>query len=100
MTQELMEVTLAGVRLRVPVYLDPETTLAIAERVNDRIKAIEAASTRIDSQAFALTAAFEFATELHAANAERDQDHRDLTKRLNALTSRLDTILTDFADLG
>jgi len=43
----------------------------------------------VDTQAFALRAAFDFLAELHQIRQEHEQDHKDLLKALSAFSARL-----------
>lgn len=62
-------------RLKIPMIVDQETTLRIAQKVNARLEEVEKDSDRVDSHAFALIAAMSFAAELeevqNALAAER-----------------------------
>ena len=64
MSDSKIEVTLAGVRLNIRPYGDPETTRRAAKEVTRLVREIEARSQRIDPQAFALDAALAFAPDL------------------------------------
>ncbi len=93
MSEDFVQARVAKVNLRLPVYRDKQTTLAIAEEVSARVAAMEAEAGRIDSQAFALQAAFAIATELHAEKAARDADTRDLLKVLDRIAGQLARLL-------
>ena len=93
MSEEFVQARVAKVNLRLPIYRDKQTTLAIAEEVSARVAAMEEQAGRIDSQAFALQAAFAYAAELHAEKADRDADTRDLLKVLDRIASQLARIL-------
>jgi len=90
---ESVEARIANVRLRLPVYRDKQTTLELAEEVSRLIDGMEEKAGRVDSQAFALQAAFAFAAELHAERAERDQDTRELLKALDAIATQLNRLI-------
>lgn len=93
MSEDFVQARVAKVNLRLPVYRDRQTTLAIAEEVSARVAAMEEQAGRIDSQAFALQAAFAYAAELHAEKAERDGDTRDLLKVLDRIAGQLKRLL-------
>ena len=82
-------VTIGGIPLRVPVSDTPDHTRALAELVNRKLHEIEAQSTRIDTQAFALLTAMSFAAELSTLKHQQAQDEREI---LLALSSILDNI--------
>ena len=71
---------MGGTRVRVPVFVNRETTIEIARRVNARLAEIEKDSDRVDTYHFALRAALSFAAELdgaqRAAAAEIEQTKR------------------------
>ncbi|MBI3119824.1 MAG: cell division protein ZapA, partial [Candidatus Hydrogenedentes bacterium] len=71
-------VQLGNAKLRIPVFRDEVTTRTLAQQVSERLKKIEGESERIDTQAFALRAAFEFAAEVHELRVAREQDQRDM----------------------
>lgn len=93
-----VETRIANVKLRLPVYRDKQTTLELAEAVTARIARMEEQAGRVDSQAFALQAAFALAAELHAEQAERDQDTRDLLKVLDGIVTQLNRLLEATGD--
>ena len=96
MNPDTLEINVAGTKLTVPLYGDPVTTRRIVKLVNERIKAIEKKSKRIDTQAFALLTAISFAAE--NAEAARQQSHEtaELVASLGDLASSLKSLLDDF----
>jgi uncharacterized membrane protein len=78
----------------VPVYRDAETTQAIVAALNDRLAAIEDTSTRIDTVAFALQAAFELAVEAEEERVGRRDDQAAVEQAL----TRIAHALQDTAD--
>jgi cell division protein ZapA (FtsZ GTPase activity inhibitor) len=95
-----MHVTVGGMRIRVPLYRNEETTLYIVEQVNQRLKEIEEQSTRIDSQRFALQAAFSFAAELAQAEADRSDDSREMATALDRIATSLQRLLDNYTHLA
>lgn len=93
MTSEYVDARIANVNLRLPVYRDKQTTLELAEKVSALIGAMEEKAGRVDSQAFALQAAFSYAVELHAERAAQDGDTRELLKALDGIASKLNGLL-------
>ncbi len=91
-----MRVEIANVKLDVPIFGDPETTLEIAKKVSDRILDIEKRSNRIDTQAFALQAAMEFAAELVLAQADSNDDARDTARALETVSQLLNDLINRF----
>ncbi len=113
MTNELIEVTVGRVRIKMPVIQDRQTTLRIVQAVNTRIEEIEARSHSIDSHAFALEAAISFAAQLDQAHKEAETERKEtrhesdldnkemllaLTKINESLGSLLETIQDDQPD--
>lgn len=98
MSDEFVQARVAKVNLRLPVYRDKQTTLAIADEVSARVAEMEAQAGRIDSQAFALQAAFAYAAELYAEKADREADTRDLLKVLDRIAGQLKLLLEKAED--
>lgn len=96
MSDGRMKVKLGGKTVEVAVYRDTRHTLRLAESVNERLKAIEAESGRIDTQAFALQAAFASAAEAqyHIDNAEADR--AEMLKELDRLSKAVDKLSREF----
>lgn len=88
-----VETRIANVRLRLPVYKDKQTTLQLAEEITVLIEAMEEKAGRVDSQAFALQAAFAYAAELHAERAARVEDTGDVLKVLDGIGTQLNRLL-------
>ena len=76
-----------------PYREDEATTQEIARRVNERIQTIEAASTRIDTQRFALQAAFSLAADLHLLETKVREDERELLRALDQIAGALRVLL-------
>lgn len=95
MSEDFVQARVAKVNLRLPIYRDRQTTLSIADAVTARVAEMEAEAGRIDSQAFALQAAFAYAAELHAEQAERDADTRELLKVLDRIAGQLARLLEE-----
>ena len=87
------EVTVHGVRLRVPLYKDLATTQAIANTVTDSIQAIEEDSDRIDTQRFALEACVRIATELALERDQARQTEEELSIQLASVNASLESLL-------
>ncbi len=93
---EYITLKIANVTLPVPVYIDEKTTRAVAQRVSERIKAVEESFGRVDTQGFALRAAYEFATELHALQLQSDTETQEVNTALSALATRLQELANEF----
>ncbi len=99
MSDRRVEITIAGVKLIVPIYKSKAQTLQIAKQLNQRIRAIEEQSNRIDTQRFALEAGMWFATELAKARDGAVEQEAGLIKILERIGSSL-TELIDEASVG
>lgn len=88
-----LQTKLAGVSLSVPICIDPETTQRVIESVNQRLSEIEARSTRINTQTFALLAAYSFAADLEELRRDSKADTQELLKALDKLVDRFGRIL-------
>ena len=89
MNDETLHIRLAGVPIQTPIYQNEARTREIADEVQERLKAIEASSPRIDTQAFALRVAMELAIELTRAQDEREEEARELVKALSRIADQL-----------
>ena len=96
MSDSKIEVKLAGVRLNIQPYGDPETTRRAAQEVTRLVREIEARSNRIDTQAFALEAALAFAAELDLKDQAQVKETKELLVAFDRLTEMLRTILDEF----
>ncbi|HOJ32307.1 MAG TPA: cell division protein ZapA [Candidatus Hydrogenedentes bacterium] len=97
--ESYIECRIAGVNLRVPVCQDESTTKRIVELVNKRLKEIESASSRIDTQKFALLAAYSFATELQDLMDRQAQEERSLARLLEEVGKSLRELLEKAQEL-
>ena len=93
MSKDSVEVTIAGSRIRVPIFGNEAATKALAERVSQEIAAIEASSERIDTQAFALQAAMAFAAESRSLEATHHKEVAQLQVALEELSAKLAELL-------
>ena len=84
-----MRLRLGNANVTVPIYQTKARTAEIVEALTQRLKAIEATSDRIDTQAFALQLAFEFA--VRAAEAERvaEEETRDMARAMDRFLASL-----------
>ena len=96
MSPRQIKVKLGNAEIQLPLYQDEKTSKQIAQRVTERLKRIEEESDRIDTHAFALRAAFEFAAEAHAIQQEADDDTREIGVALDAIATRLKEIVAEF----
>lgn len=95
MNDETIEAVVGGMRLRVPIIVDAETTQSIVDRVNERLKQIQSQSTRIDTYAFAVLAAVSFAGEAEELTRQREIEHKQADKERDQETRELLSALGD-----
>lgn len=86
---QMLRIEIGKRTIEVPVQDNEESTRAIAKMVNERFAEIEAGSSRIDTQVFALQAAFDFAAALWTARQEQEHGEKELALALDTLLERL-----------
>lgn len=102
-----MKTQIGGVTVEVPVHETPEQTRMVVDRLNAVYAEIEAESERIDTQRFALLAAYRFAAENerlrqeHAADAARlkqaqHAETQELLAALDRLSGSLRRLVNEF----
>ena len=103
MSSSTVDVQIGGITVRVPMYGSMEDTRAIVEAVNSRLGELEAKSGKVNTQAFALQAAYEFAIESVQLREEVAKAEDDIVGVVQDLTRRLETFreqVEESADLG
>jgi cell division protein ZapA (FtsZ GTPase activity inhibitor) len=96
MSNARMKVKLGGKTVEVPVFKDTRATLRLAEVVNEKLKAIEAESGRIDTQAFALETAFAYAAEAQSLADAADAHRVEVLKEFDRLSKSMDKLVREF----
>ncbi len=94
---ERCKLKIGAMTLVVPVHRNLEETRAVAREVEERLAAIEASSSYVDTQRYAVQAAFEFAVEKRLLEERQREEVQDLAKALERLTSRLKSLAANFA---
>lgn len=92
MAEDEVALRIANVPLRVPLCRDIETTRALAGAIEERMREIEAVSTRIDTTAFALRAAYEFAMDLFLLRQEQEATVEEVALALDQVLQRVANI--------
>lgn len=92
MPEDEVALKIANVALKVPRCRDLATTRALASAIEDRMREIEAASTRIDTTAFALRTAYEFAMDLYLLRQEQEGTVEEIAVALDGLLERITTV--------
>ena len=96
MIEERTKVRIAGKSITVPVYRDRRTTLRLVKLLDERIKEIEKASDRIDTQAFALQAALSFVAELADAEEAHEAETTETFNDLDRISKTLDELVREY----
>ena len=97
MAEDEVALRIANVPIRVPLCRDLATTKALASAIEERMQEIEANSARIDTTAFALRAAYEFAMDLYLLRQEQEGIVEQIAVALDQLLDRI-TIAADKID--
>lgn len=92
MSEEEVTLKIANVTVQVPVCKDLATTKAIAAAIEQRMREVEAGSKRIDSTAFALRVAFEFASDLHLLREEQEGTVQEIAVALDGMLQRMEAV--------
>ena len=100
MKAPLLDVRIGGKTVAVPIYKDEVTTLQLVESVNARLRDIEESSRKIDTQAFALQAAFTFAADLARAHEEEAASEGALLQALTRMHIALTEALRGISDIS
>jgi len=91
---EVIAVAIGRTKVRMPVIESREFTEAIARRVTERLAEMEEKAERVDTQGFALRAAFEFAAEAALLREEQRDTERDLVRAIDGIADRIGRIVT------
>lgn len=90
-----MKLSIGGIKVDIPGLVDAGLAERAADEVARRLQHAEANSKRIDTIAFALTAAHALAMELEQLKGQQDTDANDLAKALQTLNEALQDLLTE-----
>ena len=93
MSDPFVEVRIANIPLKVRPYQSPEKTKAIAEQITEQVRAIEKTSGKIDTQAFALQAAYELAVELDIQRQRSAAETQELLRAVSMMADRLEALI-------
>jgi len=92
-TDPTTRIDVNGTQIDVPVYVDQETTQAIADQVTATIKTIEDSSERIDTQRFALEACMKFAVDLAAEREKAAHAQNEIGVQMASVNSSVESLL-------
>ena len=89
MTGTTTEIRIAGLKLRVESAGSAERTMAVVNAVESRLKHLENTSAKLNTQAFALQAAYEFARELDELRGRIAEEESSLRHEIDELAQRI-----------
>jgi cell division protein ZapA (FtsZ GTPase activity inhibitor) len=92
-TESITRVDVNGTQLDVPMYVDHETTQALADQVTATIKTIEESSERIDTQRFALEACMKFAVDLAAEREKAATAQDEIGVQMASVNTSVESLL-------
>lgn len=90
MSTSSVEVRLGGLNIRVPMYSNHDSTAGLVEMVNAKLLQLEANSSKVNTQVFALQAAYEFARECAILRNDLADAEAQFIAALENLASRID----------
>ncbi len=90
MSAKLTEVLIAGLTLKVPACETQQATEALVARVHAKLKDLESQSSKVNTQAFALQAAYEFAMEAAELRQAYSDAESRMVKSIQAIQERVE----------
>lgn len=90
------KVRINGMNLVLPVHIDLETTEKLAAELESRLQRIESESGHIDTQRFAIQAAYELAAERYDLEEQYLEESKALIKALEKLTAEFKGLIKRF----
>jgi len=96
MMKHEMELTIANIKLKVPLYGDEKNTERIAQQVEETYRQIEAESRRIDTPVSALQTAFSFAVEADRAKSTGERQDEEIVEALSGLVESINALILKF----
>ena len=100
MTPDTVDVKLSGLTVRVPTRGKPERSQQIADSVNARIQQIEKTSFKVNTQAFALQAAYEFAADLDQLKIQIANEQETAAMAIQQLSDQVRALRADIEESG
>jgi hypothetical protein len=80
-------------RTTLPIFKDRVTSEKIVARLEACVRAVEENSQTVDTVAFVLGAAYEFACEAHQLKLEQDEQDTELIRCLSDILGQVRTVL-------
>lgn len=93
---DYIKVKVGMVPVLLPVHINREITEKIVQQVEERLERIEKESDTIDTQRFAIQAAYEFAVDLFDLEEQYKADEVDLIKVLQHMSEELRQLIKHY----
>jgi len=93
---EGVPIQVGNYRTTLPIFQDRATSERIVAQVEACVQAIEDKSHQVDTVAFVLGAAYEFACEVHRLKEEQDEQDTELIRRLSDLLGQVRNVLKTY----
>ena len=90
---ERVPIQIGTYRTTLPIFGDRVTSEKIVARVEACVRAVEEESQTVDTVAFVLGAAYEFACEAHRLKEDQDEQDTELVRRLSDILAQTRTVL-------
>jgi hypothetical protein len=84
-------------RTTLPIYRDKATSEKVVARLEACVRAVEDKSSTVDTVAFVLGAAYEFACEAHRLKEDMDEQDTELVRRLSEILGNVRNVITAYA---
>jgi hypothetical protein len=93
---ERVPVQVGSYRTTLPVFRDKATSEKIVARIEACVRAVEDKSQQVDTVAFVLGAAYEFACEVHRLKEEQEEQDAELVRRLSETLGQIHFVLKKY----
>ena len=94
---ERVPIQVGTYRTTLPVFKDKATSERIVARIEACIRAVEEESQNVDTVAFVLGAAYEFACEAHRLKEEQDEQDTELIRCLSDILGQVRSTLKTYS---
>jgi hypothetical protein len=93
---EAVPIQVGTYRTTLPIFEDRATSEKIVAQIEACFRAIEDRSQQVDTVAFVLGVAYEFACEVHQLKEERDDQDTELIRRLSDIFDQVRSVLKTY----
>ena len=94
--QEGIPIQVGTYRTTLPIFRDRATSGKIVAQIEACVRAVEDNSQTVDTVAFVLGAAYEFACEAHRLKEEQEEQDTELVRSLSDLLGQIRTVLKTY----